>query len=75
MIVTLLLMLDREGDRGGQSDFEFVDLMPLLSHAAAGAGRQDTPFPSQPEGGRCSPSQPAGALSTLGLQTHGACTQ
>jgi hypothetical protein len=43
--------------------------MPLLSHAAAGADGLDTPFPSQPEGGRCSPSQTAGTLSTLGLET------
>jgi hypothetical protein len=46
--------------------------MPLLSHTAAGADGSGTPIPSQPLSGRCSPSQAADTLSTLGLETRGA---
>lgn len=49
----------------------------VRSHASvephhSGCRRLDTPFPSQPEGGRCSPSQTTGTLSTLGLESRGA---
>lgn len=39
--------------------------VPLLSHAAAGGDGRGTPFPSQPRGGRCSPSQAVDTLGTV----------
>lgn len=50
--------------------------MPLLSHAAAGAGRVRTLLMSQPGGGKgtCEPV-PADTLDTVGLQTRDVCGQ
>jgi len=48
----------------------FGTITPLLSHAAAGAGRVRTLLMSQPEGGKgtCEPAR-SDTLNTVGLQT------
>jgi len=50
----------------------FGTITPLLSHAAAGAGRVRTLLISQPEGGKgtCEPAR-SDTLDTVGLQTPG----
>lgn len=54
----------------------FGTITPLLSHAAAGAGRVRTLLISQPEGGKgtCEPAR-SDTLDTVGLQTPGVWVQ
>jgi stage III sporulation protein SpoIIIAA len=54
----------------------FGTITPLLSHAAAGAGRVRTLLISQPEGGKgtCEPAR-SDTLDTVGLQTLGVWAQ
>ncbi len=54
----------------------FGTITPLLSHAAAGAGRVRTLLMSQPEGGKgtCEPAR-SDTLDTVGLQTPGIWVQ
>ncbi len=54
----------------------FGTITPLLSHAAAGAGRVRTLSMSQPGGGKgtCEPAR-SDTLDTIGLQTPGIWVQ
>ena len=67
----LMPFLGRTVEGTAVGNLTFGSITPLLSHAAAGAGRVRTLLMSQPGGGKgtCEPAR-TDTLDTVGLQTR-----